>query len=168
MRRTAAAFGAVTCLGCPSGQTPEPQSDIQHSSLSQQRAFGSHKIEKVELLGSAERIEWKLTANGLTIAPSRTLPSEHAILSKCFTPEYSLPEQLTKDSRDSDSRLEGRFPLLIRRNGKNGYKITDLQRHRLIPARHRINRKGDEPIIHERVASLGIITLHHSSVARLA
>jgi alpha-L-fucosidase len=59
-----------------------PTREIQISSLSRQTSFGSHKIEKVELLGSAEPIEWKMTANGLTIASPRTFPSEHAITFK--------------------------------------------------------------------------------------
>jgi alpha-L-fucosidase len=59
-----------------------PASEIQISSLSQQREGGWQKIEKVELLGSGEPIEWKFTAGALTIASPRTFPSEHAIVFK--------------------------------------------------------------------------------------
>jgi alpha-L-fucosidase len=56
--------------------------EIQISSLSSQKAFGPHKIEKVELLGSAEPIEWKLADDGLAIASPRAFSSEHAITFK--------------------------------------------------------------------------------------
>ena len=58
-----------------------PATEIRISSLSPQ-AVGAHNIEKVELLGSAEPVEWNLADDGLTIASPRAFPSEHAIALK--------------------------------------------------------------------------------------
>ncbi len=57
-------------------------SEIQISSLSTRNTSSAQKIQRVELLGSAEPIQWKLTDDGLAIASPRAFPTEHAITFK--------------------------------------------------------------------------------------
>jgi alpha-L-fucosidase len=48
------------------------------TALSPSRGLESRKVARVELLGSAETLQWKLGADGLVVASPRSWPTEHA------------------------------------------------------------------------------------------
>ncbi len=61
------------------GQNPR---ETRIASLSRSRGLESRKIKRVELLGSAEPVQWKMGDNGLVVAPPQSWPSEHAVAFK--------------------------------------------------------------------------------------
>jgi alpha-L-fucosidase len=52
------------------------------ASLAQGRGLESRRIARVELLGSAEPLNWTLTSDGLIVASPQRWPSEHAVAFK--------------------------------------------------------------------------------------
>ncbi|HZS55884.1 MAG TPA: alpha-L-fucosidase [Bryobacteraceae bacterium] len=52
------------------------------AALSPSRGLEFRPIARVELLGSTDALSWKLTSDGLTIAPPKSWPSQHAITLK--------------------------------------------------------------------------------------
>ncbi len=61
------------------GHNPQ---ETRIASLSPARGIEPRKIARVELLGSAQPLAWKLTETGLAIASPRSWPTEHAVAFK--------------------------------------------------------------------------------------
>ena len=56
--------------------------ETQVAALSPARGMESRKIARVELLGSTEPLQWKVTGTGLIVDSPRYWPSEHAVVFK--------------------------------------------------------------------------------------
>jgi alpha-L-fucosidase len=61
------------------GQNPQ---ETHIAALSPARGIESRKVARVELLGSAEPLQWKLAADSLVIASPRYWPTGHAVAFK--------------------------------------------------------------------------------------
>ena len=67
----------------------KPRSKTIIKSLSTQIGALNSKIEKIELLGSAEKIEWERNAKGLIIKTPKKLPTAHAHAFKIMVEGYT-------------------------------------------------------------------------------